>query len=69
MYFLQVRDNGRSFGQSDTEPGFNVGGGVEYFTARTVALKGEGRYHVIGDTRTGQDPSGRVFTGGLKKYW
>ena len=22
MYFLQVRDNGRSFGQSDTEPGF-----------------------------------------------
>jgi hypothetical protein len=32
-------------------------------------LKGEGRYHVIGKTRAGQDPSGLVFTGGLKKYW
>ena len=56
-------------GESDTEPGFNVGGGVEYFTSRTVSIKGEGRYHAIGKVRTGQDPSGFVFTGGLKKYW
>ena len=42
---------------------------MEYFTSRTVSIKGEGRYHVIGKVRTGQDPSGFVFTGGLKKYW
>ena len=56
-------------GIGDRWAGFNVGGGIEYFTGRTVSLKGEARYHVIGKTRTGQDPSGLVFTGGLKKYW
>lgn len=68
-YFLQAKDNGRAFGESETKPGFNVGGGVEYFTSRTVSLKGEARYHMIGNTRTGLDPSGFVLTGGLKKYW
>jgi len=68
-YFLQVKDNGHSFGDSETKAGFNFGGGVEYFTSRTVSLKGEARYHKIGDTRGGQDPSGLVVTGGLKKYW
>ena len=68
-YFLQAKDNGQPIGESETKPGFNVGGGVEYFTGRTVSLKGEARYHAIGNTRGGQDPSGFVFTGGLKKYW
>ena len=68
-YFLQLKDNGRAFGESETKPGFNLGGGIEYFTGRTVSLKGEARYHVIGNTRGGQDPSGLVITGGLKKYW
>ncbi len=68
-YFLRFKDNGQTIGDSETKPGFNVGGGVEYFTGRTVSLKGEARYHVIGDMRSGQDPSGLVFTGGLKKYW
>jgi opacity protein-like surface antigen len=68
-YFLRFKDNGRAFGESETKLGFNVGGGIEYFTGRTVSLKGEARYHMIGNTRTGIDPSGLVFTGGLKKYW
>jgi opacity protein-like surface antigen len=68
-YFLTQKDNGQTFGGTETKPGFNMGGGVEYFTGRTVSLKGEARYHVIGNTRAGQDPSGLVFTGGLKKYW
>jgi hypothetical protein len=46
-----------------------VGGGIEYLTGRTVALKGEARYHVIGNTRSGLDPSGLGLTAGLKKYW
>jgi hypothetical protein len=68
-YFLQFKDNGQALGDSETKAGFNLGGGVEYFTGRTVSLKGEARYHFIGKTRTGQDPSGFVLTGGLKKYW
>jgi len=68
-YFLQFKDNGHALGDSQTKPGFNVGGGIEYFTGRTVSLKGEARYHVIGNMRDGQDPSGLVLTGGLKKYW
>jgi opacity protein-like surface antigen len=68
-YFLQFKDNGHALGQSETKPGVNVGGGAEYFTGRTVSIKGEARYHAIGHTLTGQDPSGLVVTAGLKKYW
>jgi Outer membrane protein beta-barrel domain len=68
-YFLRFKDNDRAIGDTETKPGFNLGGGIEYFTSRTVSLKGEARYHIIGETRTGQDPSGLVLTGGLKKYW
>jgi opacity protein-like surface antigen len=68
-YFIRLKDNGQAIGSTETKPGFNVGGGVEYFTSRTVSLKGEARYHLIGKTQSGQDPSGLVFTGGLKKYW
>jgi len=68
-YFLQFKDNGHALGQSETKPGVNVGGGAEYFTGRTVSIKGEARYHAIGHTQTGQDPSGLVVTAGLKKYW
>jgi opacity protein-like surface antigen len=68
-YFMRFKDNGRPFGDTETKPGFNLGGGVEYFTGRTVSLKGEARYHSIGELRNGQDPSGLVLTGGLKKYW
>jgi hypothetical protein len=67
-YFLQIKNNGEAFGDSSTEPGFNLGGGVEYFTSRTVSIKGEARYHRIGDAQ-GVNPSGMVFTGGLKKYF
>jgi hypothetical protein len=68
-YFLQFKDNGASLGASETKPGFNFGGGIEYFTGRTVSIKGEARYHKIGNSRTGLDPSGMVLTGGLKKYF
>ena len=67
VYFLRFKNNGQAIGDSETKVGFNVGGGLEYFTGRTVSLKGEARYHVIDDTRSGQDPSGFVITAGLKK--
>jgi outer membrane protein with beta-barrel domain len=68
-YFLRFKDNGQAIGSTETKPGFDVGGGAEYFTGRTVSLKGEARYHLIARTQSGQDPSGLVFTAGLKKYW
>jgi hypothetical protein len=68
-YFLQFKDNGEPFGDSETKAGFNLGGGIEYFLTRDLTLKAEGRYHMINDTRTGHDPSGLAVTGGLKKYF
>lgn len=68
-YFLQARDDGQSLGDSETNAGFNFGGGAEYFLTRNFSLKGEGRYHKINDTRTGLDPSGFAITGGVKKYF
>ena len=68
-YFLQTKDNGESFGDSETNAGFNLGGGVEYFLTHNFAVKGEGRYHVINETWTGLDPSGFAVTGGVKKYF
>ena len=68
-YFLRFKDNGQPFGDTETKPGVNVGGGIEYFTGRTVSVKGEARYHAIANMRNGQDPSGLVLTAGLKKYW
>ena len=68
-YFLQTKDNGESFGDSETNAGFNLGGGVEYFLTRDLTLKGEGRYHLINDTRSGLDPSGFAITAGVKKYF
>ena len=55
--------------ESETKAGFNLGGGMEYFLNRRPALKGEGRYHIIGNARGGQDPSGLALTGGVKAYF
>ena len=29
-YFLRFKDNGQAFGETETKPGFNIGGGIEY---------------------------------------
>ena len=66
MYFLQFRSNGSSI-ETETRFGLNTGGGLEYFFNRSVALKGEGRYHAVTNAR-GLDPSGIALTAGLKIY-
>ena len=64
---LQFRSNGSSIGETETRFGLNTGGGLEYFFNRSVALKGEGRYHAVTNAR-GLDPSGIALTAGLKTY-
>jgi hypothetical protein len=68
-YFLQPKDNGHAFGDSETKPGLGLGGGIEYFVGRDVAIKGEARYHIISDSDLVFDPSGLALTLGLKKYF
>lgn len=70
-YFLQYKDNGRSSGDGQTKLGVSLGGGVEYFTSRTVSVKGEARYHIVNDDDVplGLDASGLSVTVGLKAYF
>ena len=67
IYFLQVRDNGESIGDSETKPGGTLFGGIEMFTSDTLSVKAELRYHLIGDI--GINPDGASLTIGLKKYF
>ena len=68
IHFLRFSSDLPSADNTDTRLGFNIGGGVEYFLNRTVAVKGEGRYHAIEDAR-GEEPSGTAVTIGLKTYF
>jgi len=67
-YFLQPIDNGNSFGPSQTRFGARLLGGVEYFTAKTFAIKGEARYDAVMKAN-GYDPSGLTFSIGIKSYF
>jgi hypothetical protein len=59
---------------SDTEPGFDFGGGVEYFFAPEVTLTGELLAHRVGNVPTNRATLGFKgswwsFTVGVKKYF
>lgn len=68
MYFLQRKQSGESLGDSETKLGATLFGGAEFFTGRTVSVKGEARYHLAGDV-FGLDPGGLAVTIGAKKYF
>jgi hypothetical protein len=67
-FFLQPKIGDRETGDSTTEAGANLFGGLEYFTSRTVAIKAEGRFQVVGSDRT-PDLHGLTMSVGLKKYF
>ena len=67
-YFLQEKDNGNNIGASQTKLGATVLGGVEFFTSKTFAVKGEARYHAVMKAN-GYDPSGLALTIGVKSYF
>lgn len=68
-YFLRARQSGRSIGDFQTKWGLNMGIGVEYFSRRTITLRGEVFYHWIRHDAIAIDPSGATFTIGMKKYF
>jgi Outer membrane protein beta-barrel domain len=67
-YFLQPRDNGNDAGPNRTKLGGTIFGGVEFFTSRTFAVKGEARYHAVMKS-DGYNPSGLSLSIGIKSYF
>jgi len=67
-YFLQHRDNGQDAGDGATKFGGAIFGGLEFFTSKTFAVKGEARYHVVTNWN-GYNPSGLALTIGAKAYF
>jgi hypothetical protein len=67
-HFLQFTNDGEEIGDSDTELGVALLGGLEVFLNRAWTLKGEGRYHWVDDER-GVNPDGLALTIGLKRYF
>ena len=68
VHLLQFRSDQPSTDNTETKLGFNTGGGIEYFLNRTLAVKGEGRYHALGDAR-GEQTSGTALAVGVKTYF
>lgn len=70
----RVRFDEDDLDSSDTELGFDFGGGIEYFFTRRDVLLGEVTWHIIGDDRVQSarsDYESRYWTilGGYKKYF
>jgi hypothetical protein len=68
VYFLQPRSDGHDEGDSRTKFGGALIAGVEFFTSKTFAVKGEARYHIVSKA-DGYNPSGLEFTIGAKAYF
>lgn len=67
VHVLDIREDDRTIAD-DTDVGFNVLGGVEYFFDRRTTLKFEGRIQLINEF-LGAEPSGVAVTFGLKRYF
>jgi hypothetical protein len=67
-YFLQPNVNGSNLGSSATKFGGTLLGGAEFFTSKTIAVKGEARYHIVQKSGA-YDPSGLSLSIGLKSYF
>jgi hypothetical protein len=58
---------------TDTKPGLNFGGGVEFFLDRRTTITGEALFHAVSevDTALATFPDGKFWTFGvgLKRYF
>lgn len=69
VYLVQETDRGRSVADRRSKGGINLGGGIEYFTRRTLTIKAEALYHFVAQGTLPVDPSGLTLTIGLKRYF
>lgn len=69
VWLLQEKDNGDNFGDGETVGGLTFGAGLDYFIARTAALKVEGRYDWVAVDEGRPNPSGISLTVGVKKFF
>jgi hypothetical protein len=67
-YFLQPRVNGVNVGSRATKLGGTLLGGLEFFTSKTFAVKGEARYNIVQKSGS-YDPSGLSLAIGVKSYF
>lgn len=68
MHLLRFYRDGDNEGPNDTEFGFQVLGGAEFFMNRDWTVKTEARYQWVGD-RPALNPDGLSLTVGLKRYF
>jgi hypothetical protein len=68
-YFVRSLLDGREDPEGETRGGLNFGGGVEYFTSRVDAIKGELRWDIVSDPPGLPDASGLTLTIGYKRYF
>ena len=68
-YILQERNNGgNNIGDSHTQFGGSLIGGIEFFTSNTFSVKAEAAYHVV--TKVNDlNPSGLLLSIGAKAYF
>jgi hypothetical protein len=69
VWFLQQKDNGENFGDSENKPGLTFGAGLDVFVTRTATVKFEGRYDWVAVDDGRPDPSGISLTVGVKKFF
>ena len=71
LYVLEPRTNGNQLADSESKLGGVLLGGIEFFTSRTVAVKGEASYHLISNVENfgPPNPDGLKLSVGLKKYF
>lgn len=67
VHFLTLED-ARGEIEDDTELGFGLLGGIEYFATNRTSFKFEGRYQWVDDI-LGSDPGGFALTIGVKRYF
>jgi hypothetical protein len=69
-YFFQPKCcGGESFREDETNIGGTIVGGIEYFTTRTLVIKGEAQYYFIDQGNLPQSPSAFALMFGVKKYF
>lgn len=68
-YFVRQTFDDRPDPEGETRGGINFGAGIEYFTSRRTAIKGEFRWDLVSDPPGLPDASGATLTIGIKRYF